>query len=128
MVLDTQHQKFDVILSKLVHGWQTAWHPVIGSDKPVTALEASSLQTLGAVIARHPVMSVTLSQYDKCWTANTLPGKLAIFLQDCPVLGVMTNTEKSGKNEDLDVTRSVSSASAHLHHCHISWSQGCEVI
>lgn len=38
MVLDTLDQKFDVILSKLVHGCQTAWHPLIGSDKPVTAL------------------------------------------------------------------------------------------
>ncbi|KAM7390516.1 hypothetical protein PAMA_008598 [Pampus argenteus] len=81
-----KHQKFDVILSKLVHGWQTAWHPVIGSDKPVTALE------------------------------------------DCPVRGLKTNTEKAGKMGTSDATRSLSSASNHLHHCHISWSQGCEVI
>ncbi|KAM7369927.1 hypothetical protein PAMP_011215 [Pampus punctatissimus] len=81
-----KHQKFDVILSKLVHGWQTAWHPVIGSDKPVTALE------------------------------------------DCPVWGLKTNTEKAGKMGTSDATRSLSSASNHLHHCHISWSQGCEVI
>lgn len=47
MVFDTQHQKFDVILSKLVHGWQTARRPVIGSDKPVTALEVSGVHDKG---------------------------------------------------------------------------------
>ncbi|XP_044031594.1 uncharacterized protein LOC122866258 isoform X2 [Siniperca chuatsi] len=44
------------------------------------------------------------------------------------VWGVKTNTEKAGKMGTFDATRSVSSASTHLHHCHISWSQGCEVI
>lgn len=43
--------------------------------------EASSLQTLGAVILRHPVTCVTLSWYDRCWTADALLGELAIFLQ-----------------------------------------------
>ncbi|XP_036935805.1 uncharacterized protein LOC119009022 isoform X19 [Acanthopagrus latus] len=45
-----------------------------------------------------------------------------------PSLGVKTDTEKAGKMEISDATRSVSSASTHLHHCHISWSQGCEVM
>ncbi|KAM8732058.1 uncharacterized protein AB9X84_026250 isoform 14-T14 [Acanthopagrus schlegelii] len=45
-----------------------------------------------------------------------------------PSLGVKTDTEKAGKMETSDATRSVSSASTHLHHCHISWSQGCEVM
>ncbi|XP_042254661.1 uncharacterized protein LOC121887765 isoform X2 [Thunnus maccoyii] len=41
--------------------------------------------------------------------------------------GLKTNTEKVGKTGTSDATRSLSSASNHLHHCHISWSQGCEV-
>ncbi|XP_037612327.1 uncharacterized protein LOC119480276 isoform X2 [Sebastes umbrosus] len=89
---------------------------------------ASSLQTLGAVISRHPMTWVTLSRYDRCWTADALLGELAIFLQDCPDWGLRPNTEKAGKMGTSDATRSVSSASTHLHHCHISWSQGCEVI
>lgn len=52
MVLDTQHQKFDVILSKLVRGWQTAWRPVIGSDKPVTALEVRRVHDKGQARGR----------------------------------------------------------------------------
>ncbi|CAI5673267.1 uncharacterized protein LOC102075991 isoform X2 [Oreochromis niloticus] len=73
-------------------------------------------------------MWVTLSCFDRCWTADTLVDELAIFLQDCPLSGVKTKTEKAGKMGTFDATRSVSSASTHLHHCHISWSQGCEVI
>ncbi|XP_042075548.1 uncharacterized protein LOC102291469 [Haplochromis burtoni] len=92
------------------------------------AVQASSLQTLGAVILQHPVMWVTLSCFDRCWTADTLVDELAIFLQDCPLSGVKTKTEKAGKMGTFVATRSVSSASTHLHHCHISWSQGCEVI
>nr|XP_046227293.1 uncharacterized protein LOC124049557 isoform X4 [Scatophagus argus] len=44
-------------------------------------LWASSLQTLGAVISRHPVTWVRLSRYDRGWTADALLGELAIFLQ-----------------------------------------------
>lgn len=47
MVLDTWHQKFDVILSKLVQGWQTAGHSVIGSDRPVTASEVRRVHDKG---------------------------------------------------------------------------------
>ncbi|XP_023182372.1 uncharacterized protein LOC111606250 isoform X1 [Xiphophorus maculatus] len=42
--------------------------------------------------------------------------------------GVKTNAEKVGKTGTLDVTGSVLSARTHLHHCHISWYQGCEVV
>lgn len=41
------HQKFDVILSKLVQGWQTAGHFVIGSDRPVTASEVRRVHDKG---------------------------------------------------------------------------------
>lgn len=42
--------------------------------------------------------------------------------------GVKTKAEKVGKTGTLDVTGSVLSARTHLHHCHISWYQGCEVV
>lgn len=43
--------------------------------------QASSLQTLGAVISQHPVTWLMLSRGDSCWTADTILGELAILLQ-----------------------------------------------
>ena len=39
MFFDTYHQKSDVMLSKAAHGSPTAWPPLIGSDRPLTALK-----------------------------------------------------------------------------------------
>lgn len=47
MVLDTYHQKFHVILSKLVCRWRTPSDSLIGSDKSLTALEVKRAHDKG---------------------------------------------------------------------------------